>query len=95
MIEILSLILIVAFFFTLSLVQRAFRRRRERRATERAHGLRGRKVSEARAWLGEPTEIVFGVSGRRLYVWKLDEMEIVLTIDPADTVTETVAKPVC
>lgn len=95
MIEILSLIAIVAFFFALSIFQRWRRDRRDRANSSRALGLKGKKVQDARAWLGEPTEIVFGASGSRLYLWKLDEIEVVLTIGPDDTIMDTVAKRVC
>jgi hypothetical protein len=87
-IEILSMVLIVALFLGLSLRRRANEIGRERRIYEKTAALRGRDVTDAKSAFGEPVEIVFASSGWRLYIWRLEEMEVTATVDPASVVTD-------
>jgi len=87
-IEVLSLISILALFLCLSLWHRAREIQRENDVYEKAGALRGRKLDDAKLAFGEPTEIVISSSGWRLYIWKVNGMEVTVTVDPASVVTD-------
>ena len=92
-IEILSMIAILALFFGLSLRRRAKEIERDQELSLRVAGMRGRNVADAKSAFGAPAEIVIASSGWRLYIWKLPEMEITLRVDPADVVTDAAWTP--
>ncbi len=67
-----------------SFVREYIRQRRDRRQAKTLDGtlerLRGRGFADARGELGFPHEVVEGLSGRRLYIWKVIEKKRVLTV---------------
>jgi hypothetical protein len=92
-IEILSVLSIVALFFAISLRGRAKILRRESELSLKVADMRGRNLADAKAAFGEPAEIIIASSGWRLYIWKVPEMEITLRIAPSDVVTDTAWTP--
>lgn len=71
--------------------------RRERREARRIQHLlaklEGRTLSDAQTELGFPSEVVEGLSGRKLYVWKIFEDDRVLiltaTAEPTGRIVAT------
>lgn len=100
--EIVAFFLIVAILYGIAVLRWAAKARRNRQREEKLNGmlehLRGRKIQEATRDFGEPSEIVFGSSGARLYIWKEPAgpvlprgsgiVVITVKVDPADVVTE-------
>ena len=101
--EIAAFILIVAILYGIAVARWAAKARRTRRREVQLNGmlakLHGKKIQEATRDFGEPSEIVFGSSGARLYIWKEPAgprlprgsgiVVITVNVDPADTVTES------
>ena len=99
--EIAAFILIVAILYGVAVagwVRKTRGNKRREEMLERMLGaLRGRKIQEATKDFGEPSEIVFGSSGARLYIWKEPAgpalprgsgvVVITVNVDPADVVT--------
>lgn len=72
-------------------------KQREAMLNQMLGALRGRRIQEAAEQFGEPSEIVFGSSGARLYIWKQPAgpalpkgsgvVVITVNVDAADIVT--------
>ncbi len=103
MIEIFSIFSIFALFYGIAVwgwVRAGLRDRRAARMLDRAlPPLLGQGVQQARQVLGEPSRIEFGMSGRRLYIWRppvalslpetADLIVVTLTVEADDTVSGT------
>ena len=103
MIEIFSIFSIFALFYGIAVwgwVRAGLRDRRAARMLDRAlPPLLGQGVQRARQVLGEPSRIEFGMSGRRLYIWRppvalslpetADLIVVTLTVEADDTVSGT------
>ena len=101
--EIAAFILIVAILYGIAVAGWALKARRNRQREIQLNGmlaqLQGRKIQEATRDFGEPSEILFGSSGARLYIWKEPAgprlprgsgvVVITVKVDPADVVTES------
>ena len=81
-------------------MREGLRARRRAEILDRAlPALLGQDVQQARALLGEPSKIEFGMSGRRLYIWRpptaralpeTPELTVVtLTVEANDIVSRT------
>jgi len=101
--ELLSLLFIFALFYGIAVygwMREGLRERRRARILDaELPRLLGRNVQEARVLMGEPTKIEFGMSGRRLYIWRPPEalalpetsllVVVTLTVEANDTVSGT------
>jgi hypothetical protein len=102
-IEIFSVFSIFALFYGLAVyrwVREGLRARRRAEILDRALiPLLGQDIHPVRELLGEPTKIEFGMSGRRLYIWRppstlsLPEtpelIVVTLTVEANDVVSST------
>lgn len=101
--EVILLVLSVTLLCVYSIAQEMLsnwrtRRRAEAMSAELSH-LSGKKAWDAEKVFGPPSEIVDGVSGRQLYIWKSlnfptipagDSLLVVtLTVNPDGSVTDT------
>lgn len=101
--EIFSIFSIFAIFYGIAVygwMREGYRgRRRARILDTKLPPLLGRDIREARALLGDPSRIEFGMSGRRLYIWRPPEalalpetsdlIVVTLTVEANDVVSAT------
>lgn len=103
MLEIFCMFLIFAGLYGVAMygwMREGFRaRRRARILDQRLPSWLGQDIHRVREFMGDPTRIEFGMSGRRLYIWRpptalaLPEtpelIVVTLTVEANDVVSET------